>query len=189
MASHSGSLKSAGSVETRKPSSSAWCQNILPLRVRISIVSIDARSLQSYLRWHAIYEEEWGKAMIRASVGYDKFVASDQLDLNKAGYPSSRRSTEIDEFETSCADEFASQFESDNQSSIRPLYQQISVDGKLSPIISESSEQVFDFIDEMSELSFARDMTTNKATRIERGGDFYWSVDLLNQAIHILMTT
>ena len=173
-------------VETRKQAAPLeFIQNILAFESSdIGSVSIDARSLQSYLRWHAIYEEDWEQGYDQSFCGVTtSLLRAISSDLNKAGYPGSRRSTEIDEFESSCADEFASQFESDNQSSIRPLYQQISVDGKLSPIISESSEQVFDFIDEMSELSFARDMTTNKATRIERGGDFYWSVDLLNQAI------
>ena len=173
-------------VETRRQAAPLeFIQNILAFESSdIDSISIDERSLKNYLQWHAIYEEEWEQ-------GYDQSfcaVTTAQLqevnsNLNKLGYPGSSRSSEIENFERICSNDMASQFESDNLASTRPLYDQINFDGQLSPRISESSEQIFDFIDEMSELSFAREMTATRTATRQSGGNFYWSVDLLNQAI------
>ena len=49
--------------------------------------------------------------------------------------------------------------------------------------VSDISEEVFDFIDEMSQLSFVRRANLSSEGMIVAGNDFLWSVDLLNQAI------
>ena len=162
-----------------------FIQNVIAFEsADIDDVTIDQNSLQEYLAWHASYEDQW-------EVGYENSFCGKTANTLRgiasglAGIDDgvSTREQEVRDFEDFCTSSMTAQYERDNSVLPRPLYSQIVVDGSLSPRVSDISEEVFDFIDEMSQLSFVRRANLSSEGMIVAGNDFLWSVDLLNQAI------
>ena len=93
----------------------------------------------------------------------------------------SGRLNEVSKFSDLCHESIASQLRQDNQSVKRPIYSSIVNDeGQLAPQLSKGAEELFGLIDKAGDFSFA---TRNWEITQQKHIDFYWSVDLLNEAL------
>lgn len=163
----------------------AFIENVSALAsMSLDQVKLDSASLANYLQWHAHFESEWEAGYTFSFCGRTaQSLGRVAKELARLDDGDAKRQSAIAGFEGACVDAMAVQFERDNARLPRDLYSQIKTDDILAPRVSVVSEEVFDFIDEMGDLSFTTASSSSLPTLSPDGTDFYWSVDELKTAL------
>jgi type VI secretion system protein ImpL len=105
-------------------------------------------------------------------------IASSLNALDGSDY---ERLEQVDKFSKECRRGIADQLRRDNQAVNTSIYSVIVNDeGRLAPKLTKGSEELFDLIDKAGDFSFA---SRNWEIVEAKHNEFYWSVDLLNEAL------
>ena len=143
---------------------------------------IDREQFSFYVEWY----DHLSKAF--EGQGTDGFCATTERKLTEisgslAGFddPLANPRKEIENFVDQCQKALAAQMTYDNTQLPKPLYSAVEVEGQFAPQISPAASRVFALIGDLSDFSFSSVEEENWQTY---GSSFFWSVDLLAQALN-----
>ena len=126
-------------------------------------------------------------SQVFASEGSSGFCATTERRLQEiseslAGFddPLANPQKQIESFVDQCQAALAAQMNYDNTQLPRPLYSAVEVEGQFAPQISPAASRVFELIGDLSDFSFS---SVEEESWQTYGTSFFWSVDLLAQAL------